>query len=132
MVGYRLNSSGEPVETSGCVVTNCIACQEGDVLRVKGIDIRNTSSFGRLRIFDNEGNGIVLFYTGTDYDKTTKVYIKNKITEENGIQTYALALNGAGQNVKEYYNKDLAAVRLCGVLKGSVEDVVITINQEID
>lgn len=136
MVGYRLNSSMEPTALDEWVTTNYISCKEGDILRVKGIDMRNGDSsggyYGRMVLVDDSGNKLAQYYAGAKYDGAIKIYIRDQITDENGIQTYTLALNAAGQNVKEYYNKDLAAVRLCGVLKGAVEDVVITINQEIE
>lgn len=134
--GYRISSSGELTAADEWVATNYIPCKEGDILRVKGINLRDGDSagayFGRIQLATEDNVNLVVYYAGANYDDSTKVYVRKQITDENGIQTYTLALNGAGQNVKEYYNKDLAAVRLCGVLKGSVEDVVITINQEID
>lgn len=134
--GYRINSSGGLTAADEWVTTNYISCKEGDVLRIKGIDLRNGDSsgayFGRINLVDDSGDEFTQFYTGANYDESIKVYIRGQITDEDGVQTYTIALNGAGQNVKEYYNRDLAAVRLCGVLKGKAEDVVITINQEID
>ena len=39
MAGYRLNSSSNPVAANATYLTNYIPCQEGDVIRVKGLNV---------------------------------------------------------------------------------------------
>lgn len=43
-VDKRLNSSAELVDATGCQTTNFFPCVKGDVIRVKGLDIRYTNS----------------------------------------------------------------------------------------
>lgn len=133
----RLNSSFGTSDANGWITTNAISCKEGDILRVKALDMRNGDSngayYGRIVLWDESGEAFAYFNAGAKYSEyNNKTYIREQITDENGIQTYTLALNGAGQNVQECYSRTLSAIRLCGVLKGAAEDVVITLNQEIE
>lgn len=122
MTGYRLNSSGVAVAADGVTVTNFIAVNDGDVVRIKGIDLTGYnsapyledetvhSSFGVSKLSSQEGigaNNVTVTTTGAEF------------TVVDGLST-----TSSTSPVKYW--------RFSGVLNGTADDVIITINETIE
>lgn len=134
--GYRLSiSSGTTSELAGHTVTNYIPCKVGDVLRVKGLAISNTdtgsggSSSPKIIWFDENKAKIIGIY-GTIASGSAQCY-GAQVSVDNDISTYTVAIANDGQQKAA---SNTAFIRLDGLLINgySKEDVIITINQEIE
>jgi hypothetical protein len=124
-VDKRLNSSAELADATGCQTTNFFPCVKGDVIRVKGLDIRYTNSehtqSARAWFFDEGGTGIVGAYPASD----------SKIVFD-GVDTFTITLDGL-TNISGGHEEDVVKGRLSGMLFDGYtsEDIIITVNQEI-
>ena len=119
-VGYRLNSSAEAANTSGIVegmfVTNFIPVNAGDVVRIKGADLK-TNAYCRCAPFKA--------------DKTVHgTYGVDKLENFNGSAASEVTV---GETYAEFTSpkSDIKYWRFTGILNGSAEDVVITVNEKI-
>ena len=129
---YRINSSGSVVAATNGWVTNWIPATRGDVIRLKGFDItfldQGSGSAGKaLGADSNKANGVQV-WTYQIYDGSNTQNAINQVVKENGIQTYTVLLGGDGE---QYGATDVQYVRFAGNVTGNVEDVVITVNEEI-
>jgi hypothetical protein len=125
--GYRLSSSGalsaEPTQTT----TQYIPCKIGDILRVKGIDLRKDGQ--RLALYNSSKACKYVFYCTNAYSSgSSNSAIKEKITYANGISTYTLGMqgNGALTTVDTAYFRLAYKTAAC-----DKNDLVITLNEEI-
>lgn len=113
----RLNSSAAVVECEGSCVSNWIECEIGDVLRIYGLNILDSTS------------GYICYYrTDTEVVEPAKcTSYTEEFTEENGVISYTIfTIIGS---ISEYWG---GKVRLSGALTvDSPEDVIISINEEI-
>lgn len=109
----RISSSGFPTQ-SGITTSNWIAVTNGDVVRIKGIDV-NTHQYARVALFSSSKSllssakvsGLASAdATGVTYDTT-------------GAQ-----FTIASTNAK--------FIRICGELNGAASDVIITKNEPIE
>lgn len=114
----RLNSSASIVDCAGSCVTNWVSCQEGDIIRVKGLDILDATS------------GYLCYYrTDTQACESAKLasYTDHFTVSENGVIAYTVFT--ISQSVTEIWGGQL---RFSGALTAeSAADVVITVNEEI-
>lgn len=123
LTDMRLNSTEVAKDFAGSHVTNFIPCKVGDVIRVKGLDIRNygsaDSDLSFVRFYSTE-NGSVLLKTAT--------YQNANFVNSGDVWTYTVA-EGVSGSVDS-----IAFVRFNGMLYSGYtkEDVIITVNQEID
>lgn len=133
--GYRLSiSSGSTSALDGHTVTNYIPAKTGDVLRVKGLIIHNSS----------DSNGVssdpkfVLYKTdktklggsyGTSGINSSQSY-GTQVSVNGDISTYTVAFLNDGQNLS---TSACAYIRFDGFLMDGYtsEDVIITVNEEI-
>lgn len=133
--GYRLSiSSGSTSALDGHTVTNYIPAKTGDVLRVKGLIIHNSS----------DSNGVssdpkfVLYKTdktklggsyGTSGINSSQSY-GTQVSVNGDISTYTVAFLNDGQNLA---TSNCAYIRFDGFLMDGYtsEDVIITVNEEI-
>lgn len=119
----RLNSSGA-VSTTNLNHSNVYTCTDyigklvnGDVIRVKGMgDLSN--------------------YNTSWYNENKELYSNNKIPESieitNGHCTYSYDSKTDVVTITKTSNtKGYSYIRFCGVLTGTLDDVVITLNEEI-
>lgn len=128
----RLNSSGELSNAyavgNGGAVTNYIPCKQGDVIRVKGLDVSHyyTSAQGELArttaFFYSESKTIIAKNIPAD---------GNGWVYANGIWTYPV---GTGLTAVSGSNSDIRYARLTGVYYSgyTANDVIITVNEEIE
>lgn len=132
LVNKRLNSSGAVVDAAaygaGGAVTNFIPCKNGDVIRVKGLNISNYYA-------DTNGTasrGFAYFYA----ENKSTIIAKNVPADgngwvySNGIWTYTV---GTSLTAVSGSNSDIRYARLTGIYYSgyTAQDVVITVNQEI-
>lgn len=108
----RLNSSGTGTALTGSHVTNFFPVKNGDVIRVKGIDLSLTS--GRVAMYNSEKS--VLFSTTI----SATSYVTDKALASD-LSSFVVA----------YTNDTVAYMRIAGELTGTKEDVIITKNEEI-
>lgn len=116
MEGYRLNSSGEPTETTDgnqTVLTHYIDCVQGDVIRIKGLTM---------------GSYRVALYTGsttkTNYKAANPVFPSSDTVwecEEESPGVYKFIIKYASTS----------AMRFSGIPVGTSNDVIITKNEPI-
>lgn len=134
--GYRLSlSSGSTSVLAGHTTTNYISCKTGDILRVKGLAISSSdtgsgdSSSPKIMWFDENKTKIIGIY-GTIASGSAQCY-GNQVSVDNDISTYTVAIANDGQQKAA---SNTAFIRLDGLLISgySKEDVIITINQEIE
>ncbi len=113
----RLNSAAAVVDCTGSCVTNWIACEPGDVIRIWGLDILNATS------------GYLCYHrTDTDALESAKLAsYTDHFTVENGVISYTVF--SISQSVTEIWDGRL---RFSGALNGAAaENVIITVNEEI-
>ena len=120
----RLNSSGTTTTLSGTYSTDYIPIKQGDIIYIKGLDIRSTSN----------GNATISSFT------TNKTLVANGTCITNAvINAGYISLNGDVFVVQAGYynmgfNDDAVYQRLCGILMDgyTLDDVIITVNEEIE
>lgn len=115
VAGYRLNSSGvstSSTATPAPIVTNYVACSNGDVIRVKGLTLG--------------GFNCTIF-------KGDKVIVSSAKPVFPGTATSSWTAEMEGTDVYKFtvINADATYMRFSGVLIGSLKDVIITVNEEI-
>ena len=139
MAGYRLNSSANVVAANATYLTNFIPCQEGDVLRIKGLNVCGVKG-------DYTAANTFFF----SEDKTTRLAMSQAANipnpsvsveivanagwtwdAENALWTFTLA----PEHYKYQYG-DVSGIRYCRfsgeLIDGYTEnDIIITVNQEI-
>lgn len=108
--GQRFNSSGVLQEQEGFVTTNFIPIKQGDVVRIKGLDV-NTHSYARVAFF-NASKGV-----------SSSSKISGIPSSMGTVETY----DSTGGQFTVVTNDPY--IRLCGEPTG--EDIVITVNEEI-
>lgn len=110
----RLNSAGEPVAQDGATTTNYISCVFDDTVRIKG--------FGSLTGLYNTA-----FYTGNKV-----IYSVSHLNESGVANLYSYTYDASTGIVTIKILKDtITSVRFSGIMTGTSNDVVITVNEEI-
>lgn len=109
----RLNSAGTTVAQDGATTTNYISCVFDDVVRVKG--------FGSLTDYNTA------FYTGNKV-----VYSSAKLSAGGvaGLYSYTYDASTGIVTIK-ILRDNITSVRFSGVLTGTANDVVITVNEDL-
>ena len=109
----RLNSAGAPVTQDGATTTNYISCVFDDVVRIKG--------FGSLTDYNTA------FYTGNK-----AVYSSAKLNASGvaGLYSYTYDANTNVVTIK-ILRANITSVRFSGVLTGTSNDVIITVNEDL-
>ena len=134
--GYRLSiSSGSTSALDGHTTTNYIPCKNGDVLRVKGLNITSYTS-----TTDSAANTKIVAYNSSKakvggLHGTTNRGIaatdrySTKVSVNGDISTYTILLNDNGDQAAT----GIAYIRIDGILLNGYtkNDVIITINEEI-
>lgn len=121
----RLNSSAELVDATGCHTTNFFPCVKGNVIRVKGLDIRYTNS-------EHTQNARAWFYNSVNYAIVATYPVSEPKIAFDGVDTFTITLDGL-TNISGGSEEDVVKGRLSGMLFDGYtkEDIVITKNQEI-
>lgn len=129
--GYRFNSSGVETAESNAIITNYIPIELGKKLHIKGIttSVNGGSTYCRMVTHKEDytqiaeccqlpTNAPTVFVT-SDYDASVAVWTKIGYYTETSIYS----------NFQE--SKNAKYLRIGGYLAGSVDDVVITIDEDI-
>lgn len=131
---YRLStSSGGASSCAGHTLTNFIPAKMGDVVRVKGLNMKAyvTDKPCAVGIYNAskayQSNFVLTGVNGTSSSDAAG----NCVTVNGDIYTYTILMDDTG---KQRATADTAYIRIDGVLLNGYtkEDVVITINQEIE
>lgn len=110
----RINSAGEAVAQDGATTTNYISCVFNDVVRIKGL--------GGLTDYNTA------FYTGNKV-----VYSISKLNASGVTHLYSYSYNTNTDVLTIKILKDTATgARFSGVLTGTANDVIITVNEPIE
>lgn len=113
---YRMNSTGALVTCSGAVATNWIPVKAGDVLRVKGLNILDSSA-GYMWVLKTDGT--------MDYPKCANLST-HFTTDDDGVISYTV------HTISESAEALIDSIRLSGMLSAdSSADVVITLNESL-
>lgn len=127
-VGYttdtRLSlSSGNTTSASGYECSGFIPAKNGDVIRIKNIDITSENSTNIIG-YDSNKNPYRDGLTSGNYGTTLHNLFVTYGTNSNGVYTATLK-----SNVANCFGEDLAYIRIGS--KSITSDSVLTINQEI-
>ena len=117
--GYRYASSGITAE-SGTTISNLISCKGGDVIRVKGVKLRDAD---RIAIYFANASGTEAFtvgYYGSGITNTSASVVYNGY--ENEVYTFTIA-NGSGT---------ATGFRFAMPTPTDVSEVIITKNEKIE
>lgn len=106
----RLSSSGTS-EAEGLTTTNMISATSADIVRVKGMTFTGYTSSLRVHLINNGSIVNGTFYASDVYTIDT-----------DGIVVFDLS---------KWSSTTFNAIRLCGYVNGTDEDVIITVNEEI-
>ena len=134
------SSSGSQSAMTGAIVTNPILCTVGDIIRIYGIKGGTGSTanalFQMVGYTDTSGN--------TKGSSNGLFFEKTVAQNGNGVAEYVEVKDGITKHelFKSYISGDKAyeqnpnwsnvkSVRIGGVPVGSVDDIIITINEEI-
>lgn len=125
--GYRINSSNTYTEAENMVCTNWISYTKGDIIRVVGMKIAQTPQVSSGELVSGE-NGYGQTRFGYSNDGTTITgathisnYFPDAITVVDGVEIIDTSLI----NLANPY------FCLVGVLEGTSNDVIVTVNEEI-
>lgn len=121
----RLNSSAMVSYAAGCQTTNSFFCVKGDVIRIKGLDIRYTDS-------GQTTHARAWFYNATDDPVVGAYPVSDSMIVFDGTDTFTITLNGL-TNIASGSEEDVVRGRLSGMLFAgyTAEDIIITVNEEI-
>lgn len=121
--GYRFSSGGISAQ-AGTTLSNIIPITYGDVIRIKGVTLRNSADrwqFGFIQVGQTVETLAVGYYN-TDYKAGAITYLKYN-GYENGVYTYTVTPETWGHTPKSF--------RFAMPTPANANDVIITINQEI-
>ena len=121
----RLSTSSTSV-LSGNYVTNYIPCNVGDIIRIKGLDVRKISN-GNARFHLLDGNK-ALAVSDCGYVETLIANGYGSVSDD--IITLTAGYTGNASSAEISGTKYM---RFCGILMDgyTIDDVVITVNEEI-
>lgn len=129
----RVNSSFEIVDYTGGIVTNFIPCQIGDTLRVKGLDFESNALYGRILLYANKDDilsSYPMMYPLTEYTPGNSLALINNVLniDAEGVVSWTVGMLGDGSML----NKTIAYLRIIGEPTGTNDEIIITINEEIE
>ena len=112
-IDKRVGSDGTYRDQTGCITTNYIEVRQGDVIRVKGMDL--------------------ITYNSAMYNNLKNIYSCAKLTGMTTTLGNVTATSTGGQVTSLMGTIDQPwFIRFCGVPNGSVNDIIITKNEEIN
>lgn len=119
--GYRFGSSGAPSAQSGTTVSNMVACKGGDVIRIKGVTLRENIDRVAIHLGGNDETNYSrgYFNVGVTFGNDSPV-IYNGL--EDGVYTFTLS--NWGSNVIDGF-------RFAMPTPEDASKVIITVNEEI-
>ncbi|MBQ9415149.1 MAG: tyrosine-protein phosphatase, partial [Clostridia bacterium] len=122
LTGYRLNSSAQPTECEGSIVTNKVAVTDGDTIRIKNLAKNNPNGNANVVCgLTSTGDKVfALAYTSGSNDAVTS------IVYDNATNTWTIVL-AADARGTAYIRVGAALASGC-----TADDVIITINEVID
>ena len=139
MAGYRLNSSANVVAANATYLTNFIPCQEGDVLRIKGLNVcvvkGDYTAANTFFFSEDKTTRLAMSQAANIPNPSVSVEIVANAgwtwDAENALWTFTLA----PEHYKYQYG-DVSGIRYCRfsgeLIDGYTEnDIIITVNQEI-
>ena len=144
--GHRYNASAaittSSIDSENCFVSNMFSVKAGDVLRIKGVRASTSTSatapvFVAARLLadgtlygtasaSNIFLGEPLGTNCTDAQKAWNAYT----TEADGTIVWTYAVNNSGANRASESNT-ICNTRIAGVASNGIENVVVTVNEEI-
>lgn len=132
--GYRFNASnGEATTTvQGAFVSNHIPANVHEIIRIKGVKDGDGTSGTRPRFrimaYDASGSLVVGLYMANEESANHFVLDRATISDD-GVYTYEL---GLGKNADTSWdNMGIASIRIAGVATNGIENVIVTVNEEI-
>lgn len=131
--GYRMNSSGKLAALAGSSVSNFIPAKPGDILRVKGWDFTLSPQYysyiyGYPSADENSNSGVVSVSTNATGTSNASFAYDQVQTMADGTRQYTIALNNSGTNKM---SASCNYIRISGTSPADLDDVIITINEEI-
>ena len=130
--GYRLNSSAQPKELTGSVITNWIECKRGDTLRFRGLLLTS-----KQQSSNTTAPYMHVWYTSTGAEANTidiNTYEIAFVIETNGDVTFNVLCLANTTTQFESTKGEVAKIRFSGLLASgyTANDVIITKNEPIE
>ena len=133
------SSSGSISSCTGSIVTNAIAAKKGDIIRIKGLKDGTGAAENAYFSFAfyKDAAGTTLGFTKIfPFNKTTTQYTYGLIdvaTVSDGITQHTLFKhkNSSGSIAEIQEGSAAVSIRVAGVPVGSVDDIIVTVNEEI-
>jgi lysophospholipase L1-like esterase len=133
-------SSGTMSAYTGGIVTNAIHCVAGDVVRIKGImggSGSTSSAYFQAVGYKDEAGETKCSSSGVLFEKSISQAgngVKDIVTVENGVTTWTAYTYQPGVDdgaVQSTGFVGAVSLRIGGVPVGSVDDIIVTINEPI-
>lgn len=116
--GYRYGSSGGPSAQAGTTLSNLIPCKKGDVIRIKGVTLRENT------------DRIAVFYPGSE--NGTRGYFNNGITASNTPVSYDGLSDGVYKfTISSTSTEEIYGFRFAMPTPDDASAVIVTVNEEI-
>lgn len=126
----RTDGNGDIADHAGAFISNPFPVKEGDVIRIKGVTESGSAYFRFQPYTDTAGNTKVT--SGIYFTKTTSQIgngVVDAVTVKEGVTEWTVAVMGNGS--QHPYVSQFVAARITGVPVTSVDDIIITINEEL-
>ena len=113
--GYRFSSSGISAQ-SGTTVSNTISCKNGDVIRIKGVTLREGTD--RIQIIGNDFGNDAVAYFNNGYTVGDNTYVSYDGLID-GVYTFAVK------------HENITGFRFAMPTPADANSVIVTVNEEI-
>lgn len=136
----RLSSTSSEIKSCvGSVVSNVILAKNGDIIRIKGL--RNgtvtatANSYVSIAVYSDEAGTATVMNPTICFDKTKAQHsygVKDIVEVADGVITYnAFEFVANNGNTEQLMLGPIVSVRVCGEPVTTVDDIVVTVNEEI-
>ena len=130
LYGYYFNSSNAEAEKSNSIITNYIEIESGKTLHIKGFATKinggSSSSYARMLVYDENKARLATIQIPDTY---SDVILPSDY--DAGVITYHMFVNNSNTQLT-YSGGTPKYIRIGGTLSGSVDDVVVTVNENIE
>lgn len=137
----RLSSSSSEIKSCvGSVVSNAISAKSGDVIRIKGL--RNgtvaatANAYVSIAVYSDEAGTTLSMGPTICFDKTKTQHsygVKDIVEVADGVIAYNAFeyVANSGNTEQLVLTNPIVSFRVCGEPVTTVEDIIVTVNEEI-
>lgn len=122
--GYRINSSGVPKDLSGCQLSGYIPVAQGDIIRIKNLQVYTGTRYNHMIAFYNSANT----YVGSTYLNPAADMSGWADEQPGGI---TLSADRTEVTVDTSKVSDISACNAFRFMGVNMANVIVTVNEEI-